>query len=80
MYLVYVLKSSKTGKRYIGYTNNISRRLNEHNNATRGFSLRHKPFYLIFKKEFTAKKETLAFEKYSNKLKGGEQFKKILGA
>ncbi len=80
MYLVYILRSQKTDKRYIGYTNNINRRLLEHNSATKGFSLRHKPFFLIFQKAFECKHDAIAFERYLKRLKGGEQFKKITGA
>jgi predicted GIY-YIG superfamily endonuclease len=31
MYYVYILKDTKTGNLYYGYTNNISRRIAEHN-------------------------------------------------
>lgn len=41
MFHVYVLKSSKIDKLYIGYTDNLKRRLLEHNS---GFSKYTKPF------------------------------------
>ncbi len=33
MYYVYVLRSLKDSKFYIGYTKNLEKRLNEHNNG-----------------------------------------------
>lgn len=41
MFHVYVLKSAKTDKLYIGYTDNVQRRVLEHNS---GFSKYTKPF------------------------------------
>ncbi|MBS1723666.1 MAG: GIY-YIG nuclease family protein [Armatimonadetes bacterium] len=31
MWMVYILRSTKTGRHYIGFTNDINRRLAEHN-------------------------------------------------
>jgi putative endonuclease len=45
---VYVLESKKDGKRYIGYTNNLKKRLEEHKNGlsfTTKFML---PFEVIY--------------------------------
>ena len=38
--IVYVLESQKDGKKYIGYTNNLKKRLEEHN---KGLSFSTKP-------------------------------------
>lgn len=32
MYYIYLIKNSKTNKTYIGYTNNLRRRIKEHQN------------------------------------------------
>ena len=48
MYYVYVLKSLKIKELYIGYTNNLKRRLMEHNNGD-NISTKHKaPFKLVY--------------------------------
>ncbi|MBI5123244.1 GIY-YIG nuclease family protein [Candidatus Roizmanbacteria bacterium] len=49
MFYVYILKSSTTNKYYTGYSNNLKKRIFEHNhNNTQ--SLRNKgPFVLIYK-------------------------------
>jgi putative endonuclease len=41
MHFVYILKSEKNKKLYIGYTNNLRKRFDEHN---RGFSKATKPY------------------------------------
>ncbi len=47
-FYVYVLESSKDGSRYIGYTNNLKRRIKEHN-AGYNFSTEfRRPFKLIY--------------------------------
>lgn len=47
-YYVYVLESLQDNKRYIGYTNNLKRRLTEHNKGL-NFSTKFKlPFKLIY--------------------------------
>ena len=51
MYYVYLIKNSKTGKTYIGSTNNLIRRLKEHN--------KKKPnliYYEAYKNEKDARK------------------------
>ena len=45
---VYVLESLKDGERYIGYTNNLRKRLEEHNKG-KNFSTKFRlPFRLIY--------------------------------
>ncbi len=74
MYTVYVLKSLKTGKRYIGYTRNLTRRFWEHNHSKKGFNYRHKPFKIIYRTFFESKLKAIEFERYLKKLKGGNQY------
>ena len=64
MFTVYVLKSLKDGKRYIGYTNNFQRRFQEYNSG-KTISTRHRrPFVLIYKEEFGTKEEAKQREKF----------------
>ncbi|MFH1894484.1 MAG: GIY-YIG nuclease family protein [Patescibacteria group bacterium] len=47
-FYVYVLESQKDGKRYIGYTNNLKQRLEEHNKG-KSFSTKPRlPLKLIY--------------------------------
>ena len=63
-YYVYMLKSTtpKIKKTYVGYTNNLVKRLKNHNNSkcaksTKGFS-----WQIIFKKKFLNKSKAMSFE------------------
>ncbi|MBS1745405.1 MAG: GIY-YIG nuclease family protein [Bacteroidetes bacterium] len=44
MYCVYILYSHSSGKTYTGYSNDVARRLTEHNFLEiKGFTLRYRP-------------------------------------
>ena len=54
MYTVYVLRSMKDGKRYIGYTSkDPSERLNEHNAGMSQWTRTKRPFELIYSEKFS---------------------------
>jgi putative endonuclease len=52
MCFVYILQSSINGKFYIGSTNNIERRLLEHNSGHTKHTREQGPFNLIFQQEY----------------------------
>jgi len=54
MYYVYFLKSKKDNSFYVGYTNNIERRLKEHNNGLVGYTKTRKPWNLVYYEAFLA--------------------------
>jgi len=57
-YYVYVLRSLKNNKRYIGYScKNPKSRLKEHNSGTNNWTRRNKPFILIYQEEYETKTE-----------------------
>ena len=47
MYYVYILKSSESGKYYVGETDNIDRRLNQHITGKSSFGKRNKGIKLV---------------------------------
>ena len=47
MFCVYVLESVQSNELYIGYTNNLTRRLAEHNNGTEVATKRYMPWKCI---------------------------------
>jgi len=58
MFTVYVLKSSVSGKRYVGYTEKpVLLRLSEHNSGSNKWTRNQKPLTLIYKEEFNNKTE-----------------------
>ena len=48
MYYVYVLKSLKDERLYVGHTNNLVRRFREHNEGLQKATKNRKPFKLLY--------------------------------
>ena len=78
-YFVYVLKSQKDNKHYIGSTSNIDKRLAFHNAGLQRSTRARIPFLLIYFEQFATKQEALKRELYIKSLKGGEAFRKLIG-
>lgn len=62
MYYVYVLQSLKDRKLYIGYTNNLKRRFEEHNSGRNEVTRDRKPFRLLYYEACTHKEDALKRE------------------
>ena len=70
MYTVYVLYSEKFDRLYIGFTSDLQNRMLAHNHlAKKGFTLKFRPWKLIYSEEYLTQKEAMAREK---QLKSGQ--------
>jgi len=69
MFYVYVLRSHKNGYRYIGQTNNLERRLREHNEGLTKSIKFQLPFAVEFTEEYSTRVEAVRREKF---LKSGQ--------
>jgi putative endonuclease len=77
-FVVYILRSTVDGKRYIGYTNNIERRLKEHNSGhTKSTKLRA-PFVVSYQETVSSRIEARARERYF-KSGAGRRFLSSIG-
>ena len=73
MYHVYALYSPSFEKIYIGYTSNLEERLRSHNHlSTKGYTLRYRPWKLIYTEDYQTKREAMAREKQLKSAKGRE--------
>ena len=64
MYYTYILISKKTKKFYTGFTNDLRKRLNEHN-ANKSFYTKNKgPFSLVYYEACYDKYDAIVREKY----------------
>jgi len=78
MCYVYVIRSLKNKRYYIGSTNNLERRLKEHNH-NKIKSLKNKgPFVLVYKEEYKTLREARQRERKIKSYKGGNAFKKLI--
>ena len=76
-YYVYVVKS-KEGFLYKGMTDNLEKRISEHNNHSLSFwTKRGTNWKLVYSEEFSSKSEALKREKWLKSGVGREYFKKI---
>lgn len=78
MYYVYILKSEKDNKLYIGQTNNLEDRIRRHNEGRVKITRNRRPFTLLVSKKFESRSEAVNVERYLKSLKGGNEFKKVL--
>ncbi len=78
MYYVYILRSKKTGKYYVGYTRNISDRLKYHNSGKTRSLVKHVPLEVIKIEEHPFYEDARRREKQIKKYKSGEAFEKLL--
>lgn len=63
MFYVYFLKSEKDGNLYIGRTNNVERRLREHNTGTVSATKSRAPLILLGFDVCASEKESVQLEK-----------------
>jgi len=75
---VYILFSLKDNRTYIGSTNNLEKRISEHN-AGKVFSTKNRiPMKLIYNEEYEILKEARIKEKYYKSCAGRKRLKEIL--
>jgi putative endonuclease len=78
MYTVYVLKSLKDNRTYTGCTQDITKRLNEHNTGQVDSTKNRIPLSLWYKEEYEDKHEAFEREKHFKTAWGRRQLRKIL--
>jgi putative endonuclease len=79
-YYLYVLKSLKDEKLYIGVTSNVTRRLQEHNSGKNKSTKPRRPFILVYKEEFCDRHAAYKYEWYvKNTGSGNIELKQKLG-
>ena len=75
---VYILLSKKDGKRYVGSTNNLKRRMKQHAEGKVVSTRNRRPLILIYKEVFEDKSEALQREKYFKTHKGYNELKLLI--
>ena len=72
-YVVYVLFSIENDKIYIGFTSNLEQRLLSHNElSTKGWTVRFRPWKIIYTEIFKDKASAMKREKELKSFKGRE--------
>jgi putative endonuclease len=78
MFFVYVLRSEKTGRLYVGHTADLQQRLGQHNNGITKSTKNRGPWKLIHHEEFGTRSEAAQRERFLKTGQGREQLKELL--
>jgi len=76
MFYVYVLKNAQS-MQYIGHTNNMERRINEHNSGLSPYTKGKGPWILFYKEEYETRSEAMKREKFLKTGKGRTFLKEL---
>ncbi|MCX6795932.1 MAG: GIY-YIG nuclease family protein [Candidatus Falkowbacteria bacterium] len=77
-YYVYILKSLKDKKLYIGYTENLGERIKKHNEGANESTRSRRPLQLIFAEAYINENDARKREKFFKTGHGREELKRIL--
>ena len=75
IYYVYIIYSASADKYFVGQTNNLERRIEEHNLREGRYTSGKGPWKLVFKEEWDSRSETMRREKFLKSGKGREYWK-----
>ena len=77
-FVVYILKSKIKEVTYVGFTNNLKRRIKEHNFGKSKFTNIYKPWELVYKEEYSSVEEAIKREKYFKSAAGRRFIRKLI--
>jgi len=69
MFYVYILKSKKDNKLYLGFTNDLRKRLAKHNQGLNKSTRHRAPFILVYYEAFFSEKDARSREKKLKRFK-----------
>lgn len=76
-YFVYILRSEKSGRFYIGQTHDLGQRLKRHNGGRSTFTKTDRPWDLIFSESYSTRSEAVRRERYLKSPQGWKELKEI---
>jgi putative endonuclease len=80
MHYVYILQSLKTKKLYVGQTDNLARRLEEHNTGRGGtYTRQNGPWKLLYSEQHSDRTSAVNRELYLKSTSGSREKKKLAG-
>ena len=78
MYFIYVIISEKTGRRYVGMSNDPEKRLLQHNAGYTKSTKAYRPWAIVYTESFETLEEAVSREKYLKSGIGREFLDRIL--
>ena len=80
MFTVYILKNSISRRHYVGSTNNLVRRISEHNRGHTKSTRQKGNWEVIYTEEYNSELEARKREIIIKSYKGGNAFRKLIVA
>jgi putative endonuclease len=78
MHFVYILKSDKYNKYYIGQTKNVDERLKRHNTGRSVYTRKFMPWKIVYSEKYNTKAEAYKREMEIKSYKSGFLFKRLI--
>jgi putative endonuclease len=79
MFHVYVLRSNKTGRRYVGSCENLANRLGRHNAGHSKATQHGIPWILTYSESFTDRVQAVRKERYYKTGRAREELDRLVG-
>jgi len=79
MFYTYIIKSCRTNRYYVGYSEDVSKRLNQHNAGQNISTKSGIPWKLVYYEKFETRTEAWKRERQIKRYKGGKAFKVLIG-
>ena len=77
MYYVYILYSERFDRFYIGHTNDLKRRLVEHNKGLTSSTKAYRPWKIVYTEKFSSRVAAYNREKEIKSYKSGYKFQEL---
>jgi putative endonuclease len=78
MFFLYVLLNRNSGRRYTGYTSDLTQRLGQHNHGITKSTKNRGCWEILYQEEFSSRPEAMKREKFLKSGKGREELSRIL--
>ncbi len=78
MFIVYILRSIKNSKLYIGYTSDLENRLSYHNSDYSRSTKSGKPWEIVYKEVYKTKKEAIMRERFLKNQKNRNFYNRLI--
>ena len=77
-YSVYILQSEKDGSYYIGYSQDLIKRLEQHNSSKSGYTATKNPWKMVYVEEYETKTEAIKREKFLKRQRNKAFYKTLI--
>ena len=78
MFFVYVLQSEATGRHYVGFCQDSTQRVGQHNSGIIKSTKNRGPWKLVHQEEYATRSEAMRRERFLKSGRGREEFKRLL--